>query len=193
VGLLTFIVRIWLPVGWLFAPLALQFPHFPQYISLFAVGTIAYRRGWLSAISGDVSRARLWGRVVVLLILLAPLLFVAGGALEGSTEAFRGGLHWQSLTYALWEQFMCVGMAISLLVWFRKRHDHQGPLAKGMSTSAYAVYVLHAPILVFLAVGLASLELHPLLKFALVSLISVPLCFAVGTLIRRLPVVGRIL
>jgi glucan biosynthesis protein C len=193
VGLITFIVRIWLPVGWWFVPLNFQFPHFPQYISLFILGTIAYRRGWLSAISEDAARGRLWGRIVLFLIVLAPVLFVAGGALEGNTAPFRGGIHWQALIYALWEQFLCVGMVISLLFWFRKRHDHQGRLARAMSASAYAVYICHTPILVFVSLGLRSIELYPLLKFALASLISMPICFVVGGLVRRLPMAGRIL
>jgi glucan biosynthesis protein C len=193
VGLVTFIVRIWLPVGWWFVPLNFQFPHFAQYISLFVIGTIAYRRGWLSAISEDAARGRLWGRVVAFLLVLAPILFVLGGALEGDTGPFRGGLYWQALVYALWEQFLCVGMVLSLLVWFRKRHDHQGRLAGAMSASAYAVYICHVPILVFVALGLRSIALVPLLKFALASLICLPICFVVGGLVRRLPLAARIL
>jgi glucan biosynthesis protein C len=193
VGLVTFVVRIWLPVGWWFVPLNFQFPHFPQYICLFILGTIAYRRGWLSAISEDAARGRLWGRVVAFLLALAPILFVAGGALEGSTTPFRGGIHWQALIYALWEQFLCVGLVISLLVWFRRRHDHQGRLARVMSASAYAVYVCHAPILIFISLGLRSIALYPLVKFALASLISLPICFLAAGLVRRLPVAGRIL
>ena len=193
IGLITFVVRIWLPVGWYFAPLGLQFPHFPQYISLFIVGTIAYRRGWLSSICEDAARGRLWGWVVISLIALAPVLFVVGGALEGNTEPFKGGLHWQALTYALWEQFLCVGMVISLLVWFRRRHDHQGKLARTMSTSSYAVYVFHAPILVFVSLGLRGIALYPLLKFGLAAAISIPICFLVAGLAKRLPVTERIL
>jgi glucan biosynthesis protein C len=193
VGLITFLVRIWLPVGWWFVPLNFQLPHFPQYISLFAVGTIAYRRGWLSAISEDAARGRLWGRIVAFLIALAPVLFVLGGALEGNTGPFRGGLHWQALVYALWEQFVCVGMVISLLVRFRKRYDQQGRLAGAMSASAYAVYICHAPILVFVALGLRSIALYPLLKLTLASLICIPLCFVVGGFVKRLPMAERIL
>ena len=193
VGLASFVVRIWLPVGWSFAPLGFQFPHFPQYIGLFAVGIIAYQRGWLAAISADQARGRQWGWVVVFLIILAPILFVAGGALDGDTAAFRGGIHWQALTYALWEQFLCVGMVISLLVWFRRRFDYQGKLARAMSTSAYAVYVFHASVVILVAIGLRSLELYPLLKFALAALISLPACFIVGELVRRLPLAQRIL
>jgi hypothetical protein len=191
-GLVTFAVRIWLPVGWFFAPMGLQFPHFPQYIGLFVVGTIAYRRGWLSAISKDAARGKLWGGVVTFLIVLAPVLFVLGGALDGNTEPFRGGLCWQNLVYALWEQFLCVGMVISLLVWFRRRHNRQGKLARTMSASAYAVYIFHAPILVFVSLGLRSVDLYPLLKFALAAAICIPLCFLAGGLVRKLPVARRI-
>ncbi len=192
-GLITFLVRIWLPVGWFFAPLGFQFPHFAQYIGLFIVGTVAYRHGWLPAIAEDAARGRLWGRVVAFLLALAPILFVAGGALEGSTAAFRGGLHWQSLAYALWEQFLCVAMVISLLVWFRRRRDHQGRLTREMSASTYAVYLCHAAVLVLVSLTLRNLALHPLLKFALAALICLPVCFAVGGIVRRLPVAERIL
>jgi len=193
VGLITFVVRIWLPVGWSFAPMGLQFPHFPQYIALFVVGIFAYRRGWLSAISEDVTRGRLWGRVVAFLIVLAPILFIAGGALQGSTADFRGGLHWQAMAYALWEQFLCVGLVISLLVWFRRRHNRQGRLARELSASAYATYIFHASILVLVAVGLRSIALYSLLKFALGALICLPVCFLVGGMVRRLPLARRIL
>ena len=191
-GLVTFVVRIWLPVGYTFRPLNFQLPHFAQYISLFVLGTIAYRRGWLSAVSTDAAKGRFWGRVVIFLIAIAPVLFVAGGALNGGTAPFRGGIHWQALVYALWEQFLCVAMVISLLVRFRRRHDRQGRVARALTASAYAVYILHGPIVVFIALGLRSVELYPLLKFALALVVSVPICFLVGGLVKRLPVAERV-
>lgn len=62
-----------------------------------------------------------------------------------------------------------------------------------MWASAYAVYICHAPILVFVAIGLSSIALYPLLKLALASLICLPICFVVGGLFRRLPLAARIL
>ena len=55
------------------------------------------------------------------------------------------------------------------------------------------VYVLHAPILVVVALGLRSVALAPMLKFALASFISIPICFVTGGLARRLPMAERIL
>lgn len=186
-GLATFTVRIWLPVGWFFTPLNLAIPSFVQYVSLFILGTVAYRRGWLSAVSEDAAKGKLWRYVVAILLVVAPVVLAMGGGLEGNTTAFLGGVRWQAFFYALWEQFVCVGMIVSMLCWFRQRHDRQGRLAKGLSNSAYATYVFHAPVLVFVSIGLRDLSLPSMLKFGLVSLICIPACFLVGTLVGRVP------
>ena len=49
-GFATFLVRIWAPVNKYFEPEHLEFAHFPQYVAMFAVGTVAYRRNWLATI-----------------------------------------------------------------------------------------------------------------------------------------------
>jgi hypothetical protein len=52
----TFAIRLWHPVGWSFSPLNLQFPFFVQYIALFVVGLIAYRRNWLASLSDSTGK-----------------------------------------------------------------------------------------------------------------------------------------
>lgn len=191
-GALTFTVRIWLPVGWNFAALNLQFPYFVQYIGLFVVGLIAYRRGWLLGISDAMGK--LWlGVAIVCIVVVLPVVFVLGGALEGNVGPFIGGLHWQSFALSVWEQFVCMGMVIGLLVLFRKRYNHQGNLAKALSASAYTVFLIHAPVIVFLALALRGISLHPLLKFPLVALMAVPLCFLIANYLRQLPLARDIL
>ncbi len=189
-GVVTFIVRIWLPMGWNFAPLNLQFPYFPQYIALFVLGLIAYRRNWFMGISE--ATGKLWQRITIFLIVLLPIVFVAGGAGEDPTP-FLGGIHWQAFVFALWEQSLCMGMVISLLIWFRKRYNHQGSLAKAMSASAYTVFIIHAPVAVLVALALSGISLYPLIKFPLVALIVVPLCFLLSNYIRKLPLARSIL
>ncbi len=49
-GIITFIVRIWFPIGWWFEPLNLEFAHLPQYASLFIIGIIAYKHNWFQQI-----------------------------------------------------------------------------------------------------------------------------------------------
>jgi len=71
----TFIVRIWLPIGWSFEPLNFQFPFFPQYICMFIVGIIAYRRNWLVRIPGTMGRFWLCLGIIFVIVLF-PTIFV---------------------------------------------------------------------------------------------------------------------
>jgi surface polysaccharide O-acyltransferase-like enzyme len=188
-GVVSFIVRLWLPIGWNFDLLNLQLPFFPQYIALFILGLIAYRNNWFLGISE--AAGKLWLKITIALILLLPILLILGGA-EDPTP-FMGGLHWQAFAYAIWEQFLCMGMIITLLVWFRRRFNHQGSLAKTMSASAYTVYIIHAPVIVLVTLALQDISLYPLIKYPVVALIIVPLCFLLGNYIRKLPLARNIL
>ena len=191
-GIVTFIVRIWLPIGWSFEPLNFQLPFFPQYICMYIVGIIAYKQNWLARIPDAMGK--LWLGVALLLILiLFPVLFILGGALQGNISPFMGGFHWQSFGYAAWEQFTGVAMIIALLFLFRKWLNRQGNISKAMSASAYTAYIIHAPVTVLVAIAVRNVNLYPLLKFALAVLIAVPLCFALGNVIRQLPLAKRIL
>ena len=191
-GAVSFLVRIWLPIGWAFRPLNLQFPFFPQYICLFIVGVMAYRRNWLTRIPD--SMGRLWLCAALLLVLvLFPVLVVAGGGLNGDIAPFAGGLHWQCFAYAVWEQATGVAIIIALLVMFRKYLNRQGKLSQAASAGAYTAYIIHGPVIILVALAIRSVTLYPLLKFALAVLISVPLCFALANVIRKLPLARRIL
>ena len=191
-GVVSFIVRIWLPIGWNFVPLNLQFPFFSQYIALFVVGIIAYRLNWFLGI--PTATGKVWlGIAIIFILVVLPILFVLGGALEGNTDPFLGGVHWQAFALAIWEQFVCMGMVIGLLVLFREKLNHQGKLAKDMAASAYTVFIIHAPVIVFLALALRDISLYPLLKFVLVAPIAIALCFVLAHYIRKLPLLRDIL
>jgi len=191
-GVVSFVVRIWLPIGWTFGPLNFQFPFFPQYICMFIVGIVAYHRNWLTRTPDAIGRFWLWIAVTSILVFF-PLLFVLGGAPTGDISKFTGGFHWQCLCYALWEQLTGVALIVALLVLFRRRLNRQGKLTAAMSTSAYTAYIIHAPVIILVALAMRNISLYPLLKFALVGAISVPLCFAVANVIRKLPLARRIL
>ena len=188
----TFIVRIWLPVGWRFRPLNLQFPFFPQYICMFIIGIVAYRRNWLTRIPDAMGR--LWlCTAVVMIVIVAPVLLILGGAIKGNIAPFLGGLHWQCFGYTLWEQLTGVALIIGLPALFRKRLNRQGRPARAMAGSVYTAYIIHAPVVVLLTIAIRNISLYPLLKFAFAVLTAVPLCFALANVIRKLPLARRIL
>ena len=191
-GVATFVLRIWLPVGSLLEVLSLPISQFPQYVGLFFAGILAYRRNWFLGIPDRTGK--LWFVVALFFILvLFPVIFLLGGALEGNTEPYMGGLYWQSFAYSVWEQFVGVGMILALLVFFRKRLNRQGRLARELSACPYTVYFIHAPVLVFLPLALRNIALHPLLKWALVSPVAVVLCFSLAYLLKKIPGMRRIM
>jgi len=62
-----------------------------------------------------------------------------------------------------------------------------------LAQQSYAVYIIHIPIIVFLAYALRGVELAAMLKFGLAALIVVPTCFIIAYVIRKIPGVERVL
>lgn len=191
-GVVTFIVRIWALVGVYFEPWHLELAHTPQYIAMFVVGLVAYRRNWLDRFTE--AQAKPWRWVALLSALLMPLIAVAAGALTGKLDpAGAGGLNWLSLAYSMWEGFMCVSIVIVVLSWFRQRFNRQARLTKAMSDSCFAVYVLHPIVIVPLGLMLSGILMNLGLKFILVAPVAVALCYLVAYLIRKIPFVKSVL
>jgi glucan biosynthesis protein C len=191
-GVLSFIVRLRFGVNWALSPLNLQLAFFVQYVAMFIIGVIAYRRDWLARL--PIRMAIRWLVPVAVLILIAlPLMFILGGAASGQTWRFLGGWHWQAFAYAMWEQLLAVAIIIALLVLFRERLNRQGRLAREAAAGSYTVYIIHAPVVILFALAARDIRLYPLLKFALAAVVTVPLSFVLAAGIRRLPLARRIL
>jgi surface polysaccharide O-acyltransferase-like enzyme len=84
-------------------------------------------------------------------------------------------------------------MCISLIYLLRRYGNHQGKLGGWLSSNAYATYLIHEAVIVAMAYAARGIEVYPLLKWALVSLVALPLCFGLGGLIRKLPYADRVL
>jgi glucan biosynthesis protein C len=62
-----------------------------------------------------------------------------------------------------------------------------------LSRLSYAVFVIHIPIIVSLAVLMQGIHVYSLLKFRLAAVIGVPLCFGVAYLVRKIPLADKVL
>jgi glucan biosynthesis protein C len=186
----TFAVRTVFPIGYSFDLLGFQIPFFPQYIALFIVGLLAYRGNWIMAMPKETGH--LWGKIAIVLLLLMPVLIVAGSS-SSTLGPFGGGWTWQALAFAFWEQLFCIAVAVGLTVWFREKLNNQNRFTKAVTDSSYAAYILQAPVLVYLAIALQSVQMPLLLKFAVVSPIAVALCFTAGFVARKLPKADSVL
>lgn len=190
-GLLQFIIRLKLPVGWSMSFTNFQFPFFVQYVFLFALGLIAYRNNWTESINYQLGKRWLIFSQVMIFIGF-PLLFVGGGAVTSGTEPFMGGFTLQSLGYAIWEQITGISLMIGLTGIFRGKANQQGDIAKTLSASAFGVFVFHAPLIVSLSVAFSQWNIPPVLKLFVLSGPVLLLCFGVAWLVKQLPGFKRI-
>ncbi len=188
---LTFAVRLVFPVDeWFFF---VQFAHIVHYTFYFYCGVLAYRGDWFSRISS--SHARHWGIISLITILLSPVLLLLGGALEsGNYDVFKGGMTWQALTYAICESILLIGIPIWLIYMFRERLTHHGRVGKALAANVFTVYIIHQPVLIAFNVAFLYITIPTVVKFIIVSLITVPVCFLLSHFIfRKIPYAKRVL
>ncbi|HWS50684.1 MAG TPA: acyltransferase, partial [Microbacterium sp.] len=156
--------------------------YLPQYIVLFIVGILAARRGWLTALP------RRSGMLGAALIVVSFLPMVLGGyetlGVGVAVPAPGAPAH---LAFALWDQLFAVGMILVLLTIFRRRVTTGGSFSQFLAGSAYAVYLVHAPIIVGFVALLVPLAPSPLSGFAVTLPLSLVASWVVAAWLRRLP------
>lgn len=191
IGCLTFVVRIFQPVGSVFQPLNLQLPHTTQYIFLFWAGSLVYHRGWLDGI--EEFNSRFWSWMIAGLFIALPVVFVLSGGLEGDAAPALGGLTWQSLAYSIWEQLLCVSVMMVFLKTFRTHANQTSLFLKELAKSSYAAYFIHPLVLVVFSALIDFVSIHPLGKISLALIPGLVLSFLAAGLLRRLPGLRQVL
>lgn len=159
--------------------------YLPQYLALFAVGILAFRRNWLTRLPGAAG----WYGAATALAGLAAYLVVQGAL--GGPLALPGTP--QALVLLVLETVLSVGAMLALLVFFRRFVTGGGRLSRFLSENAFAVYVLHPLVLVGGGVLLAGWEAPAAVKFLGLSALAVPACWALAAAVRALPGARRVL
>jgi glucan biosynthesis protein C len=198
-ALVSYLVRIIVPLG---QPVSLfvyflSFPtiaYLPQYLSFFVLGTIASRHDWFQTLPRSMG---IGGFVAALVatILLFPVAFISLlTAIENASQQLPpfGYGTWQSAVYTLWDSIFAVGMCLALIPLFRRFFNGQGRLGRFLSQQSYSVYIIHVTIVVLIAIALKGISLEHLLKFGIVAVMVVPICFAAAFVVRKIPGVSRI-
>jgi surface polysaccharide O-acyltransferase-like enzyme len=170
----------------------MQLCFFSQYVLLFIAGLEASRHGWLLRVPHRFGMRwlglSLGGGAAVWFALL-----VIAVRMRWQTRSFDGGWHWQSAVLSTWESFFCVGVCLGLIVLFRERFNAQGRIARFLSDNAFAVYVLHPPVVIGASLALRGVQAPPVAKFAIVSAIATGVTFVAAVPLRRVPLLKRVL
>jgi surface polysaccharide O-acyltransferase-like enzyme len=189
-ALCTFLVRIVQPMGTNI--LNMQLCYFSQYILLFSVGLLAWRRNWLLRI--PYAFGMKWF-TLALTVGVAGWFAIAIPVFQAHAVAqLSGGVTWQSAAFSLWESFFCLGVCLGLTVWFREKFNRQGRLTQWLSDNCFAVYMSHPPVLIAVTLALQGWAAPKPLKFLTATVLGVVLTYLASSLVlRRIPLLRRVL
>lgn len=190
-GIISFLVRIIFPVGWVLEPVGFQLGHFPQYIALFIVGLLAAKNNWLDKLSDKTGRDL--KKASRLCLLLFPIFFIIKFNLNTPSSWFSGGFHWEALLYAVWEQ--CIGISIltTLLIKGKKRWNESSVMFTKLSRSSFAVYIFHPLVIVGFTLALRNWAVEPAIKLLAAAPLIVIGSFIFGSLILLIPGIKKII
>ena len=162
----------------------LQLGYFASYVVLFVFGFIAARPRWLERV--PASHARLWKRVAIFVFPLLPAAYFASKAvplLAGKPL---------DVIYAFWEPLVAWGVILALLQRFTNGFQPFGRLAHRLGRRAYAMYIIHPPVLVAIALAWRDVHAPQLAKFALTGSMTCIVCYLLAGFIVRFPGLRRI-
>jgi surface polysaccharide O-acyltransferase-like enzyme len=154
---------------------------------------MAQRGDWINRLTNR--QARQWGIVSLIVIPLGLVTMIVDGLLGGEENIvkFMGGMHWQAFASVLWETILCIGITVFLLYFFRERFNSAGPLLRFLAGNVYTVYIIHLTLLWGINIVFLSVSIPTILKFFVVSVITISLSFLLSALIRRAPYARRVL
>lgn len=189
-GAAAFVLRLAWPVGW--NVWGLQLGYFASYVVLFAAGCLAATPRWLEHVPPAAHRH--WRRVAWLALPVLPLLALLGGrvlppAWLGPPE---GGWNLPAIAYAFWEPLIAWGVILGLLARCA-RWRVASPRARALARRAYAIFVIHPPVVVAVSIAWREVPAFALLKFAVTGSVACLLCYWIAGALLRLPGVQRVL
>jgi peptidoglycan/LPS O-acetylase OafA/YrhL len=180
----AFAIRQFVPVGQ--NVFGLQLGYFAGYVFLFALGIAAWRFNWLLQLQWKPARP--W---IITLIVAWPCLPIAIEVVKTlsskSNTDTSGGLSWAAVLYALWEPFIAWGLIAGWLLIFREHMNQPSALWAWLNRRAYAVYIIHPPVLVGISLLLHGWMAPALVKFGAVGSLAIVAAWLAAAPLVRMP------
>jgi hypothetical protein len=178
-------IRMWFPARSQ-QTLDLHVWQWPQCIGLYALGVVLVAsQGWAERV--PLRTARRCGMAVPLAVTagvaVVALLGVSDLKLDG--VLFLGGWHWQALALDVVEATLVVAGSVWLLGCAQRWLTSQAVVLTRAARSAYAAYLLQAPVLIGLEVAARSLLWPAVVKAIVVAALAVAGSFGIGWLFTQ--------
>ena len=175
-GFLTFIVRIYLPID--DRPLEIPWGQLIQYLLMFSIGVISVRYLWFEKITKK--HVKIWLITIIISLIIIYIDFVLAIISEVNFIEFTGGVNFHSFLMSMVDNIICMGVIFILIKVFYAKFNKQGSILRNLSVSAYHMYLVHPPVLLVLSLGIATLNLHPLIKIGMVFPSAVLICYLIS-------------
>ena len=188
-GAAAFLLRLVWPTGTTL--LYLQLGYFASYVVLFAAGCLAAPSASLD--EAPAPQRRLWIAIACVTFPLMPIAVVLGGHIPWLAGSLSGGWNPQAVVYAFWEPFLAWGVIMGLLHLYTRRLETPGHVWRSLSRRAYAIYIIHPPVLVALALVWRSVVVSPGLKFIVTGTATCLACYLLAGLLLKVPGAKRVL
>lgn len=162
------------------------FGYWAIYVVLFVVGVRAKPRNWIAQLTWK--NARPW---VIIACVVWPTLPL-GWRFAGSHANFNIGFSWAAILNAFWEPFIAWGFIAAWLLVFRERFNRPSAVWDWLNRRAYAVYIIHPPVLVGVSLSLHSWIAPALVKFSAVGLLACTATWLLANPLVQMPGVRRV-
>jgi peptidoglycan/LPS O-acetylase OafA/YrhL len=185
----AFLLRLIWPTGTTL--LHLQLGYFASYVVLFAAGCLA--APWPSLDEAPAPQRNRWIVIACVTFPLMPIAVVLGKYIPWLAGSQSGGWNVQAAVYAFWEPFLALGVIMGLLHFYTRRLETPGQVWRLLSRRAYAIYIIHPPVLVSLALAWRSVAAPAALKFVVTGTATCVACYLLAGLLLKAPGVKRVL
>ncbi|MCG8484564.1 MAG: acyltransferase family protein [Clostridia bacterium] len=190
-GVVSFIIRTKFHFNdeFLNIPMSFIWMHSVMYF----IGIKAYQGDWFNQISYHYSKKWLIATIILgIVIWICIIMF--GGVLKHGQGILDGNMNWQSIIYAIWESFVCIGMSIGMIGFFKEKFNKRNVLLTGLSKNSFAVYVWHTPVLICISLLFRNSNMYAVLKILVVGGIALITSYLLSHYVfRRLPILKRIM
>ena len=189
VGFASLAIRQFIPAGKNI--IGLQLGYFAPYIFLFALGIAAWRYDWLRQLQWKKARPSIVTALIAwpcmpISIAIAMRVFPPGQA------NFGGGHTWPAIMYAFWDPFVSWGLIAAWILIARAYFNKPSELWSWLNRRAYAVYIIHPPVLVATSLLLHSFVAPAILKFVVTGTLSCIATWLIADPLVRIPGIRRI-
>lgn len=191
-GLITFLVRLIFPVGWVLKPFGFQFGHFTQYIAMFTIGILARRGNLAEKLDLKLAKRFAW-IAVCMLVIMFPVMGILQKITHSSADNFNGGWNVLNLCYSFYEQIIGVCIMVALTGISKYKWNTPSKFLTTLSRSAFAVYIFHPLVIIGISLLLSSWMVSPVIKLAILAPCAVVGSFLLAAIIVKIPGVNRVI